>query len=141
MTVEEDTGDIFVLDSHYQNFVGERPRVLQLRFDDADQAVRDQSTPGRPCLTNTPIPDNGDDVADPNECPNPLGCDPRMYGIDIVTRPAADGRLDLRDRRLEPAELPLPQDQPPAFSPTAPRRTTSTRSVPARTAVTTVASS
>ncbi len=47
MTVEEDTGDIFVLDSHYQNLlvspVGlaeeNPPRMLKLHFNDVDQTV------------------------------------------------------------------------------------------------------
>ena len=85
MTVEEDTGDIFVLDSHYQN-LDERPRVLQLDFDDATKGVTTVDA-WSAVATTTPIPDNGDDVDDPNECQNPVGCDPRMYGIDIVTAP------------------------------------------------------
>lgn len=78
MTVEEDTGDVFVLDSHYQNYVGERPRILQLRFDDALKNVTTENA----FVAVSP------DIPDPEDCTNEIaGCDPRMYGIDIVTNP------------------------------------------------------
>ena len=76
MTVEEDTGDIFILDSHYTNTNETNPpKVLQLRFDDATQRLTVVAEwPVMP--PEIPVP-----------CTNPVGCDPRLYGIDIVTAP------------------------------------------------------
>ena len=73
MTVEEDTGDIWVLDSHYQNLgatsgLSEEnpPRMLQMHFNDATQTVDE--------LGAWPITPPGADGV--NKA--------RVYGIDIT---------------------------------------------------------
>jgi hypothetical protein len=83
MTVEEDTGDIWVLDSHYQNIgttsggLSEEnpPRMLQLHFNDATQTVDELGawavTPPGSSTTNQA----------------------RIYGIDITS----DDRIYMTD--------------------------------------------
>jgi len=76
MTVEEDTGDVFILDSHYTNKdETDPPEMLQLRFDDATKKVMVVAEwPIYP--PEIPIP-----------CGSTIGCAPRIYGVDIVTAP------------------------------------------------------
>ncbi|MET0524343.1 MAG: Ig-like domain-containing protein, partial [Nocardioides sp.] len=72
MTVEEDTGDVWVLDSHYQNIgaggLSEEnpPRMVHLHFNDGDQTVTEL-----PSWAITPPGTDGDAKA-------------RIYGIDIT---------------------------------------------------------
>ncbi|HEY6567316.1 MAG TPA: hypothetical protein VI341_07340, partial [Actinomycetota bacterium] len=78
MTVEEDTGDIFLLDSHYNITDDYRPYVLQLDWIDpttpddltADVMVKNWWEINPPTL--------------PDPCNNPGTCVPRAYGIDIA---------------------------------------------------------
>lgn len=75
MTVEEDTGDIWVLDSHYQNLgatggglsTENPPRMLQLHFNDADKTVSE--------LGAWPVTPPGTSTT--NQA--------RIYGIDITS--------------------------------------------------------
>lgn len=77
MTVEEDTGDLLVLDSHYDITDDYRPYVLRLDWLDptepgdttAEVMVQDWWEINPPTL--------------PDPCNNPGTCVPRAYGIDI----------------------------------------------------------
>jgi tripartite motif-containing protein 71 len=75
LTVEEDTGDVWVLDSHYTHTVANPPRVLRLHFDDATKTVTQ--------LNAWPVlpPGTTDDTT------------PRLYGIDV----GDDNRVYLSD--------------------------------------------
>ena len=81
MTVEEDTGDIWVLDSHYQNLgagglsTENPPRMLRLHFNDSDQTVTEFGA-----WDITPPGTDGDAKA-------------RIYGIDI----SDDDRIYMTD--------------------------------------------
>lgn len=76
MTVEEDTGNIWVLDSHFSNTIASPPRVLQLDFDDATKTVTQVSAwPVAPPDVTT-----DEQVA-------------RLYGIDV----ADDDRIYVSD--------------------------------------------
>jgi NHL repeat/Bacterial Ig domain len=75
MTVEEDTGDLWFLDSHFTNTVDNPPRVLHYRFDDATQTVEE--------LGQFP-------VLPPGTTDNTT---PRLYGIDV----GDDNRIYLSD--------------------------------------------
>ena len=72
MTVEEDTGDVWVLDSHYQNIgpsglsTENPPRMLHLHFNDNNQTVSELGT-----FTIAPPGTDGDAKA-------------RIYGVDIT---------------------------------------------------------
>jgi DNA-binding beta-propeller fold protein YncE len=75
MTVEEDTGDLWFLDSHFTHTVDNPPRVLRYHFDDATQTVTE--------LAQWPVlpPGTTDDTT------------PRLYGIDV----GDDDRVYLSD--------------------------------------------
>jgi DNA-binding beta-propeller fold protein YncE len=78
MTVEEDTGDLFVLDSHYNITDDYRPYVLQLDWIDP-------TTPGD--TTAEVMVQNWWELNPPtlpDPCNNPGTCVPRAYGIDIA---------------------------------------------------------
>lgn len=76
MTLEEDTGDIFVLDSHYSHTDAVNPpEMLQLRFDDVAQRIT--------IVAEWPVMP----PTLPDPCTNPVGCAPRIYGVDVVTAP------------------------------------------------------
>lgn len=76
MTVEEDTGDVFMLDSHYTNKdETDPPEMLQMRFDDATMKAT--------VVAEWPI--YPPEITIP--CTNTVGCAPRIYGVDIVTAP------------------------------------------------------
>lgn len=66
MTVEEDTGEIWVLDSHFSNTVEDPPSLIHLKFDDATQSVT--------TLGEWPVMPP-DVVADTDV--------PRLYGVDV----------------------------------------------------------
>jgi hypothetical protein len=75
MTVEEDTGDLWFLDSHFTHDVDNPPRVLHYHFDDATQSVTE--------LGQFP-------VLPPGTTDNTT---PRLYGIDV----GDDDRIYLSD--------------------------------------------
>ena len=77
MTVEEDTGDLFLLDSHYNITDDYRPYVLQLGWNDPVAPSTNATVNVRNWFEINP-PDL------PNPCNNPAGCVPRLYGIDIT---------------------------------------------------------
>ena len=104
MTVEEDTGDIWVLDSHYQNLgatgsgLSEEnpPRMLGLHFNDATQTVDELGAVAR------------DAAAAPRRQPGP----------DLRHR-HHERRQVLLLRRLEPPRLPLLRRTAPTCRPSA----------------------
>jgi hypothetical protein len=78
MTVEEDTGDVFILDSHYTNTDElDPPEMLQLRFDDVTKSL----------MVVAEWPVMPPEIPLAADCTNPIGCAPRIYGVDIVTAP------------------------------------------------------
>src|SRR3712207_5203772 len=77
MTVEEDTGDLFVLDSHYNITDDYRPYVLKLGWNDPVAPSTNATVCVRGWWGVTP-------PYLPNPCDNPVGCVPRLYGIDIT---------------------------------------------------------
>ncbi|HEY3240644.1 MAG TPA: NHL repeat-containing protein, partial [Acidimicrobiia bacterium] len=80
MTVEEDTGDIFILDSHYTNKnETDPPEMLQMRFDDATKKAT--------VVAEWPV--YPPELPLGADCTNPVGCAPRIYGVDIVTAPGS----------------------------------------------------
>jgi hypothetical protein len=84
MTIEEDTGDMFVLDSHYSHTDETNPpEMLQLRWDDLAQRITIVAEwPVMP--PEIPVP-----------CNNPIGCAPRIYGVDIATTTEGDPNNDV----------------------------------------------
>lgn len=84
MTVEEDTGDLYVLDSHYQNIGAvsggldeeNPPRMLGLRFDDSTQTVEELAA-----WTIEPPGATGTNKA-------------RIYGVDITDSTGPGGAGD-----------------------------------------------